>query len=132
MIVNRLNPRLLTAMGVLAALLAAAAMAVVATPQAAAQQPAICDQYPNLPQCEDDVDDEGDEGDRDEVDEVAAGGGPSAGAFGGGDGGELPFTGYPLNALILLLLALLTLGLATRAYVAVRERLRDPSADTYR
>ena len=43
-------------------------------------------------------------------------------------GDELPFTGYPLTALILLLLILLLVGLAIRAYLAIRERVADDAA----
>jgi hypothetical protein len=57
-------------------------------------------------------------------------GGPSAAGLGGapaggvpGGGGSLPFTGYPLDGLILLAGALLIAGLALRAYRAARERL---------
>ena len=112
---------------------------------ASAQQPAICDQYPQLPQCEQptggggggDLDDDGaldDDGDLDEgqgpAGEEGAGpgglpgaGGPAAGTGAGADG-ELPFTGYPLTPLVLLLLVLLLAGLAVRGYIAARERRR--------
>ena len=46
----------------------------------------------------------------------------------GGNGGELPFTGYPLTPLLLLLLLLLAAGLAIRAYLAVRGRMRSRHA----
>jgi hypothetical protein len=38
--------------------------------------------------------------------------------------GTLPFTGYPLNPLILILLLLLLLALMIRLYLAARDRLR--------
>src|SRR5687767_8303386 len=85
--------------------------AIVADP-ANAGVPAICAQYPDLPECE------------------VPGPGPGPGPDGGptadaGVTGELPFTGYPLTPLILLLLALLLAGLAIRTYLAVRDRLAD-------
>ena len=55
------------------------------------------------------------------------GAGPSAGA-GDDGGGNLPFTGYPLSTLILILAALLIAGLAVRSYIAVRDRFRAPSS----
>lgn len=84
--------------------------------------PAICDEYPNLPECQP-LPEPPDEEPTDE--------GPSANNNGGdrdGDG-NLPFTGYPLNGLILLLLVLVASGIAIRAGIAARERLvRDPNA----
>lgn len=55
--------------------------------------------------------------------------GPSAR---GARAGSLPFTGYPLNPLILVLLALLLLALVVRLYSAARERAdwRARDADT--
>lgn len=104
-----------------AALLAAVAgifaLTAVAAPEASAQLPSVCEQYPNLPQC--------DLGPG-ETEEPPIGG-PSAGPTGGpaslGGQGELPFTGYPLTALILLLIVLLLVGLALRSYLAVRDRI---------
>jgi len=81
----------------------------------------ICEQYPNLPVCVEPDDGGGDRDGDDDGDEDVAGAG--AGASAGGDGdGELPFTGYPLTPLLLLLLALLLAGLTIRAYLAARER----------
>ncbi len=74
----------------------------------------------------DEVDEDGDFG-------PGFGGGNNPGHFGDGDGlahggsgdadGNLPFTGYPLTGLILLLLVLLLAGLAIRSVVAAREKL---------
>src|SRR5688500_1038367 len=86
----------LLAVGVLLALLAFA-------PSAAAQS--ICDQYPNLPICQGDGGPGGGDGDADEGPGSGGGeddAGPTA-DLGGGAGGELPFTGYPLTPLLLLL-----------------------------
>ncbi len=65
----------------------------------------------------------GDDSDTGTLPGGADGSDPSA----GGDGtasGELPFTGYPMTPLLLLLLALLAAGLLLRAYLAVRTRLQ--------
>jgi len=51
--------------------------------------------------------------------------GPSAGGL---HAGTLPFTGYPLNPLILILLLLLLLAMVIRLYVAARERARRPAS----
>lgn len=84
---------------------------------AQAQQPAICEDYPDLPVC-----DEGDDGNNpDDEDDNDEDQGPTTG--GGGDAdGSLPFTGYPITDLLLLLAALLATGLAIRAYLAIRQR----------
>lgn len=87
---------------------------LVAAPSASAQQPAICDRYPNLPQCQGPTDDEG------TTDDGLNNPGP---AGSGEAAGGLPFTGYPMTFLILLLLALLLLGLAIRVYLAARDRV---------
>ena len=42
---------------------------------------------------------------------------------GAGEGGELPFTGYPVTPLILLLILLLASGVMIRTYLAARDRL---------
>lgn len=42
--------------------------------------------------------------------------------------GQLPFTGYPLTPLVLLLVLLLAAGLLLRAYVGVRDRIRTRNA----
>ena len=133
----------------LAAIAAALALSALVADSASAQQPAICDQYPQLPQCDDQGgggggggdggggvagesdsssdDDQGSTGDETTGTSPGvfpgSGGGPTAGA-GGGTGGELPFTGYPLTPLLLILLLLLAAGLVIRAYVAARERWR--------
>lgn len=95
----------------------ALALALLAAP---ANAQGICDQYPNSPGCgqgpgggggNNDPDNDGD-GDEDLV--------PSAN-LGDGDG-NLPFTGYPVTPLVLLLVALLVTGVVARGYVAVRER----------
>jgi hypothetical protein len=90
---------------------------------ASAQLPAICQQYPDLPQCQEPTGPTGPTGAGPTgptgigptTDE-----GPTAGVT---TGGELPFTGYPLTGLILLLLVLLLAGLAIRTYLAVRGRI---------
>jgi hypothetical protein len=88
---------------------------LVSAPAASAQQlPPICDEYPNLPQCQQLPDD--DDGDNPDAT------GPSANGDAAG-GGELPFTGYPLTGLILILFVLLIAGLALRTAVAIRDRL---------
>jgi hypothetical protein len=81
----------------------------------------FCQEYPNAPGCQDTgpTDNEGGADPGDDATPSAAG--PSADE--GSTGGSLPFTGYPLTALILLLLILLLVGLALRAYLAVRDRV---------
>jgi hypothetical protein len=83
-------------------------------------QPAICEDYPDLPVCDDADDDDDDDNDGDRDDD----GGPSAGGGGGsGDAdGSLPFTGYPITDLLLLLAVLLAAGFAIRAYLGIRAR----------
>ena len=46
---------------------------------------------------------------------------PSGEADAGAQGG-LPFTGYPMTAILLLMLALLVMGLFLRSVLAVRDR----------
>ncbi len=114
---------------VAAAIALLAATFVLAIPgSAAAGQPAICAQYPDLPQCEED--DAGGGGNENENDGDGDGDDPVGGGGGTGnaDGGDLPFTGYPLTPLLALLLALLVAGMAIRAYLIVRDRLRVDSA----
>jgi hypothetical protein len=53
---------------------------------------------------------------------AAAPGGSTSGAEAAR--GELPFTGYPLTPLIMLLLLLVLGGLLIRGFLAVRDRLR--------
>ena len=101
-------------------------LAIMATmaPSAHAQLPSACEEYPDLEICIGPTDEES-AGD-DQGPGVDGGNNPSAN---NGDGnGSLPFTGYPLTSLILLLLALLVIGLTVRAYAAVRERLRDDAS----
>jgi len=114
MYLETMSPRVLTLIALATAVLAGVFMTAVSPATATAQSPAICEQYPNLPQCQEDESDDDD--DEHGIPGPSAGGGSAA-------AGELPFTGYPLNPLILLFLSLLALGLATRSYLAIRERL---------
>lgn len=92
--------------------------ALAAAPAQAQGQPPICEDYPDLEMCDDDDDDDDDD-DGGEGDDV----GPSGNGTGSGDAdGSLPFTGYPLTGLILLLLILLAAGLALRGGTALHER----------
>jgi hypothetical protein len=132
-----------------ALMLAAVGAVIVIGPSSVfATSSAVCEQYPDLPQCES---------------PAGSGGGsgspsPDAGGTGGGTGhptdtaanpgagdpamgsaaipgigdaatgsaqkvGELPFTGYPLTPLVLFLLLALAVGLAARAYFAARGRV---------
>lgn len=112
------------------------AFAVVSVPLAAAQAPAGVDQYQPLPPGGDEGPISGggpggDEGPIGGGDEGPAGDGGEEGVPGGaaapsgevadGGGGELPFTGYPLTTLVLIILALLLLGLLFRAISARRR-----------
>lgn len=109
---------------VVAAILAllAAVIAIAAAPgQAQAQQPAICQEYPNLPICQGPGGGGGDDDDRDTDEQQAPAGAGGGGGTGDADG-KLPFTGYPITDLLLLLAILLAAGLAIRAYLAIRER----------
>lgn len=125
-----MNTRIETAismrrLGIISLLVAAlgGGIMLVATSTASAQDPAICTQYPDLPQCDQPGGggDDDDNGDDSGGAPVPGGGGPTADR--GDAGGELPFTGYPLTFLILLLLILLLIGLAIRAYLAIRGRV---------
>jgi hypothetical protein len=105
----------------------AGAFALVSANDASAQLPSACDEYDD-PTCigpVDEVDPDDGTGNNDDGGDQ----GPS-GIAGSGDGdGSLPFTGYPLTGLILLLLVLLAAGLAIRGGIAMRERLaREPSS----
>jgi hypothetical protein len=107
-------------------LIATLALSALAAPSASAQGPGseFCDEYPSAPGCE--TGPTGDTGDAGETGDAGTSGMPDAGptaGIGAPGGSELPFTGYPLTALILLLLILLLLGLAIRAYLAVRDRI---------
>ena len=98
--------------------------AVLQADTASAQGP-ICLQYPN--ECDGDAGPTGGTGSSSDDLPAFGSGGDGTGT---GAGGELPFTGYPLTFLILLLLILLAAGLTIRAYVAVRDRprrLADPT-----
>jgi hypothetical protein len=79
----------------------------------------ICDQYPNSPGCGQGPGGGGGENNNndDDGDENVS---PTAN-LGDGDG-SLPFTGYPVTPLVLLLLGLLAAGAATRGFVAARDR----------
>lgn len=57
-----------------------------------------------------------------------SGANPATGSVSGANNGTLPFTGYPLSPLVMVLLILLLAGLALRAYVAVRDRLTGHQA----
>ncbi len=104
---------------VVMALALACGFGLIQANTASAQLPAICEQYPDLDICIGPTDNAQDDGDF----------GPGAGNGGNGDSnGTLPFTGYPMNALMLLLVALLAAGLGTRGYVAVRERAQRNSS----
>jgi hypothetical protein len=136
------QPHGVVRIGVLALAAAAAALALSAVfaSSAMAQLPPICEQYPQLPQCEvigDGIPTPGGPEDGDfnpsqgpDGEDIAGPGvpigfpgGPSAGP-GAPAGGELPFTGYPLTPLLLLLLILLAAGLLIRGYLGARERWR--------
>jgi hypothetical protein len=115
---------LLALAGAVAALGISALTAQQASAQALGSE--FCDEYPNAPGCQDTGPDDGTGANPDD-DEAATAAGPSADD--GATGGSLPFTGYPLTALILLLLVLLVTGLAIRTYLAIRDRIgRDPTA----
>ena len=94
--------------------LASAIVGLAFAGPASAQMPSGCVEY----------DDDCDQG---------PGGGGGNNPFGDGDGsgdrdgsgdadGKLPFTGYPLTGLILLLLILLAVGLAIRSGTALRDK----------
>ena len=121
--------RNISVLGILSALLVACFVLIPASSALAQGNdlPAICDEYPNLPECV--VDPDPPEPDPD------PNGNPSANNFGGdgdraGNGdGNLPFTGYPLTGLILLLVILIATGIAIRAGIAARDHLaRGPNA----
>lgn len=103
------------------ALVTALALGTINTPIATAGSTSpICQQYPDLPQCgtAPAVAAAAENPNRDAPLDRA---GPSAEQA--AVTGTLPFTGYPLNALILLLLLMLVAGLALRGYLALRDRL---------
>ncbi len=94
-------------------------LALGAAPAQAQGLPAICEDYPDLDVCIGPIEDGVIDGD----DDVGPGGDEGGAGNGSGDGdGALPFTGYPLTGLILLLLILLAAGLTLRGGTALRER----------
>ena len=106
----------------MALIVSALAVTLVLADQASAQLPAGCEEYEICigPTDEGDLD-----GGEDPI------GFPGADGDGNGSGdsdGSLPFTGYPLTGLILMLLILLVTGLAIRSYIAVRARLGSDRA----
>jgi hypothetical protein len=119
----RLAVLAIAAVGALAGLLmlVQASSSTVSTAHAGAVD---CQYFPNdpscnnpNPQCPDPSLDCPGEGTNPNVNQGAQ---PNGGA---GEGGELPFTGYPVTPLILLLLMLLAAGLMIRTYLAARDRL---------
>jgi hypothetical protein len=107
------------AIGAIVAALLGAVLSFAWAAPASAQQPAICQQYPQLPICVG----PGGGGDEDDDDDGDPGAFTAGGASAGGDGdGNLPFTGFPITDLILLLVALLLAGLGIRAAQALRQR----------
>jgi hypothetical protein len=119
--VNRLGRR---ASSALLVVLGAGLLAVLMQAPLASAAPAAADQYAPGPT-------------QQIIGPASAGNGPSAGAPGSGPvfsepgeagGGELPFTGYPLTPLILIVLALLAAGLIARAMSASAERRRERRA----
>jgi hypothetical protein len=103
------------------AMLASLGFALIASQPAAAQLPPICEEYPDLPQCEL-PDEEEPPGDND---------GNNGGNGGTGDtDGNLPFTGYPLTPLLMLAIVLLATALAIRGYIAIRKRLSTERGPT--
>jgi hypothetical protein len=90
--------------------------ALIASQPAAAQLPPICEEYPDLPQCEL-PDEEEPPGDND-------GNGNNGDNGGTGDtDGNLPFTGYPMTPLLMLVIVLFATAIAIRGYTAIRKRL---------
>jgi hypothetical protein len=108
----------------LVAMVALASASAVVPATAGAQDPAACQQYPTS--------DCGDAGPANGGGDTSPGIGPgggagapsAAGTDSGSSHGTLPFTGYPMTPLLLLVLALLAAGLMLRAALAVRDRLR--------
>ena len=132
MTVQSLDIRKIALVATLSAITAVFALLALSPSAEAQGLPAICDEYPELPQC--DVEPQppvdhppGDHHDRGHGDFRDFGDGD--GSADSGAKGELPFTGYPLTSLILLILALLVIGLTIRAYVAARQRMRPSGSD---
>jgi hypothetical protein len=102
------------------AVLAAAGAIVFTAPVATAQQVAGSDQY------------QGGAGPTGGAGQGAGQDGPDGGAEAGGPsatvaesgGGSLPFTGYPITPLVLLVIALVAVGLALRLGSKARDRFR--------
>lgn len=120
--------RLIVAGGLL--LFAFLSLAVLQPSNASAQGfPSICEQYPDRDVC---AGPGAGEGVDDDVGPASDGDEDLNGAGSGDSDGNLPFTGYPLTVLILLLLALLATGLLIRAYLATRGKLGSggPSVGT--
>jgi hypothetical protein len=117
----------------LLAALAVFGLALVSAQPATAQGlPPICEDYPDLPQCEL----------PDEVDVIDNEGGAIGGGHGDGDGdgagagtgdsnGNLPFTGYPMTPLLMLVTILVGSALAIRCYLAIRKRLAADRGPAY-
>jgi len=108
---TRINPiRGVALLGLLA--LASAVIGLVLASPASAQFPSGCVEYDDDPCIGpiDNVDEDGNDGV-----------GPGDGS--GDADGKLPFTGYPLTGLILLLLVLLAVGLTIRSGTALRDKL---------
>jgi hypothetical protein len=129
----------------LVALLAAAVLLLVLPAAASAQTAAGADEYiPDDPGCSVDMgatvsgttdcpDDKDVKGDNDTGVPSSDDDGDSEGLLAstsGGDGGSLPFTGYPLTSMVLVALALLLAGALLRAGIALRERTRASGLNT--
>jgi hypothetical protein len=110
------------AVGAIVAALLGAVLSFAWAAAASAQQPAICEQYPQLPIC---VGPGGGDG---EDDDAVPGGLGAGGASAGDAGGNLPFTGFPITDLILLLVALLLAGLGIRAAQTLRQRFSNAAS----
>lgn len=107
---------------ILLGLLMTVAFALFAASPANAQDP--CEQYPNSEDCQGGIGPEPGGGDDDGNLPGGEDTGAGTGNLGDGDG-ALPFTGYPLTPLVMLLMILLGLGLMARAYVFARERAKS-------
>lgn len=135
--VNR-NRRGALILAIAAGVIGAWMLSAVTAERAFAQGPGseFCEEYPDIPGCAptpEPAPPPEEQADPVEEEETAAPpAAPAAAPTAVVDtGDELPFTGYPLTALILLLLALLLLGFAIRAYLAIRDRVaRNQSAGT--
>ena len=117
--VNRLGRRVTPALLVV---LGAALLAVLSQAPLASAAPAAADQYAPSPT-------------QQIIGPASAGNGPGAPGSGPvfsepgeAGGGELPFTGYPLTPLILIVLALLAAGLIARAMSVSADRRRERRA----